>query len=81
MSASGKPIPPPPGGIRAGGPGGPGARTGGPGAPRTTGYTARLELVKELNGNLEGTLHGAYFNLPGPDYSFWAAGVGIKYHF
>ena len=38
MSSSGKPIPPPPGGLRAGGPG---SRPGAPGAPRTGAYSAR----------------------------------------
>jgi hypothetical protein len=45
----------------------------------TVGYTARLELAKSFNSRLDGTLHGAYFTLPDPNYTFWAAGIGIKY--
>ncbi|MBC7774897.1 MAG: VWA domain-containing protein [Phycisphaerae bacterium] len=47
----------------------------------TVGYTGRLELVKELNTHFDISLHGAYFNLPNPKYSFLAAGLGVKYHF
>lgn len=49
------------------------------GQTATAGYTARLELAKSFNSRLDGTLHGAYFSLPDPDYTFWAAGLGLKY--
>ena len=51
------------------------------GQASSIGYTARVELVKNLNSHLDGTLHIGYFNIPGPKYPFLTLGVGVKYHF
>jgi len=45
------------------------------------GYSGRLEVGKKIGTHLEASLHGAYFHLPNPNYSFFAGGVGLKYYF